>query len=125
MLHTSPRAQAWPQLPQLVVSVIKETHRPAHAVCPVGQAMPQAPIAQSCPAGQAISQDPQWSRSVCVSTHWLPHAVCPVVQVTSRGPRSAPVSPVLGVLPQATQRRKLPRSHFSDDARIATSLQDG
>lgn len=50
-----PLAQAWPQVPQLLTSVLVLTHVPLHADWPAGQpthcGLNRSPL-QTCPAGQ-------------------------------------------------------------------------
>ncbi|HVS06648.1 MAG TPA: hypothetical protein VHK65_10850 [Candidatus Dormibacteraeota bacterium] len=65
--HCWPPVQAWPQAPQLALSVWLLTQVPAHISWPLGQA--QAPFTQVWPLGQAWPQLPQLAASIWVLTH--------------------------------------------------------
>jgi len=70
-----PALQATPQVPQLAALVIRSTHAPLHAVCPLGHAATHCPCAHDCPLLHAAPQPPQWFGFVSVSAHSGPFAV--------------------------------------------------
>jgi hypothetical protein len=71
-----PAEQAWPQEPQLFMSLAKVAHvPPAHCVSPAGQLAVQLPPLQTSVAEQAIAQLPQWLLSEATQT--LLHARSP------------------------------------------------
>ena len=69
-------AQTRPHMPQLLLSSRVFTQRPAHAVCPPGQA--QRPAVQEAPVEQAVPQAPQLRRSVMRLVHAAPQTDWPV-----------------------------------------------
>ena len=89
-LHTWPPAQAWPQRPQLALSVCTFTQVPLHAVAPPGHESWHVPLVQSIDAPQALPQAPQFAVSLRVSTQVAPHRVADPVQAMS-APASIPV----------------------------------
>jgi hypothetical protein len=69
-----------PHPPQLLLSVWRSTHAPAHTVDPVLQVKVQTPLVHegwaSATAGHACPHEPQLSGSVVVSMQTPPHAIC-------------------------------------------------
>ena len=63
-------------VPQLLTLVF-ETHIPAHKCCPIGHW--HAPATHVCPPVQRRLHIPQLLLSVCVSTHAGSQNVCPIV----------------------------------------------
>lgn len=72
-VQLSPAAQAWPQDPQLLLSVRVSAHVPPQHACPAAShgtpPQVQAPATQVSPAAQACPHDPQFSGSFEVSRH--------------------------------------------------------
>jgi hypothetical protein len=79
--QTSVAPQAWPQLPQLFLSLCVLTQALPQAVNPASQELPQAPFWQvAVPfagAVQALPQAPQSAGSDLRSMHALPHLLKP------------------------------------------------
>jgi hypothetical protein len=94
-----PAAQALPQAPQFLVSVLVFTQTPPQATWPLGQV--QTPAVQLWPAAQALPQPPQFDGSLPVFTQTPLQSVCPAGQplrqvcvVTSQDPAGQSVSVV-------------------------------
>jgi len=80
--HDFPPEHMWPQLPQLLESVLRLTQVPLQSVSPPGQT--QAPPWQTLPPGQALPHEPQlfgsdWvfmqelEQQLWPEEHWVPH----------------------------------------------------
>lgn len=77
---------AWPQLPQLLLLLVRSTQAPPQ---PVIAAPQQTPAEQVVPAPHAVLQPPQWFESVCSSTHAPAQQVEPAAQALPHMPQLA------------------------------------
>jgi hypothetical protein len=74
-LQVLPTAQAVPQVPQLLPSILELVQREPHCVSPVGHDNVQVPPTHFLPSPHTTSQPPQFRLSVVVSLHTEPHFV--------------------------------------------------
>lgn len=84
--HTSPAAQAVPQLPQFAGSFVTSTHAPLQVTVPAGHTH-EEPL-QMVPLPHTVPQPPQFSGSLAVSTQPPAHASSPVGQLDAQVPRA-------------------------------------
>jgi uncharacterized membrane protein YgcG len=98
-------AQAAPQPPQFIASVMGSTQTPPQEVSPVMHiiVLRQVPIMQAWPAEHALAQEPQLAASVLVSTQVAPQRVWPIAQSGGRHEPALQLSPAAQALPQAPQ----------------------
>jgi hypothetical protein len=79
--------QALPQVPQLLVLVLRSTHELEQFVrLSDWQSALQEPLTHSQFAAQAVSQWPQWTLSLVVSTHTSPQRVVAPAQLAKQAP---------------------------------------
>jgi len=76
-MHEVPLGHETPQEPQLLPSVMRLTHAPAHRALELGHREAQTPPLQTRPGGQIVPQAPQLEGSVCVSTQVPAQATAP------------------------------------------------
>jgi hypothetical protein len=74
------------------------TQRPSHKVWPLGQL--HCPPLQLCPVAQAVPQAPQFAGSIRVSRHVAPHSVWPLKQEQLPAMHSEPAGQALSQAPQ-------------------------
>ena len=113
-LQTCPAAQAFPQAPQLALSVRLLTQMPPHGVAPIGHVSWQVPATQSIEVPHARPHPPQLAGSVWVLAQLLPQSVCTVVQVGGISGGTSIVGtpgPTTDVLPSHPDARIPPTSH--------------
>jgi hypothetical protein len=115
--HVSPDGQTWPQLPQLLGSVVVSVQPLVQHICPGAHVTPplqpvmvQLLSKHVAPGGQARPQPPQLSMSLVVSVHpalqhvWVPvHAGPPSHEVVGWHMLCAQRLPVGQTLPQKPQ----------------------
>ncbi len=110
-----------PQRPQLALSLLTSTQRPAQMVWPEGQA--QRPISQRCPVPQAVPQAPQFIASVWVFTQAPLQAFSPIGHAHMPETQFCPVPQTVPQLPQlllsdcvSTQAIEAPAPHTARGA---------
>jgi hypothetical protein len=70
-----------PQLPQLVLSLLRSRQAPPQLVRPVAQPLVEhAPAEQTLPVAHPLAHAPQFAGSLPRSTHLPPHSVVPTGQ---------------------------------------------
>lgn len=109
-MHCSPVAQAWPQLPQLVVLVCRLTQVFAgppgvdgQADWPEGHITVHTPLLQAWPGPQTLPQAPQFAPSDDSRVQRLPQRVYPWPPLQTHCPMLQPCAPAPQALPQLPQ----------------------
>jgi hypothetical protein len=72
LAHAVVGPHAWPQVPQLLLSVDVLTHAPLHAVRPPAQLLAHDPFKHTLPAPHTLLQAPQLFGSLAEGMHFPP-----------------------------------------------------
>lgn len=100
LVHTAPRGQARPHVPQWLRSTPRLMHAPAQFEVGGGQDASHAPVLHTCSCLQVLVQEPQWRGSLEVATH---------VPEQSRAPAGQAQVPSTHTIPEGQARPQPPQ----------------